>query len=199
MNKYGCLAMALGLAFCSPAFCQKEITVPMGPAIGVSMGQRSGDLSVGLDVTTPYLQFPNNPLYNGRYECAIRLSGDMRLKEGVQLGAAKDSIEPYYVARLGYVGGIRVTNFIRMYAEVGGMAVFPTAELSSSTNPHFGADGHFGGEVFLGKNNLNINTGIYFEIGEEVNGSGEARFDKLNNSPLMSTGPTACGGARLYL
>ena len=196
MNKHACLAMALGLAFCSPAFCQKEITVPMGPAIGVSMGQRSGDLSVGLDVTTPYLQFPT---YNGRSESAIRLSGDMRLKEGVPLGAAKDSIELYYVARLGYVGGIRVTNFIRMYAEVGGMAVFPTAELSSSTNPHFGAYGHFGGEVFLGKNILNKNTCIYFEIGEEANGSGEARFDKLNNSPLMGTGPTACGGVRYYL
>lgn len=49
-------AIVVGLTICVPAFSQ-EITNPKGLAFGVSVGQRAGDLSIGLDVTSPYFKF----------------------------------------------------------------------------------------------------------------------------------------------
>jgi hypothetical protein len=196
MNRFVIMMMAVSLTIYIPAICE-EIMVPKGPAIGFSMGQRAGDVSIGLDVTSPYFHFPIDP--NIRNESAFRISGDLRLKKGIPVGGTSDSMEPYYATRVGYVGGIRMNNCIRMFVEIGGMAVFPTNALANSTNPHFGAYGNLGGEFFLGKNLLTKNVGLYFEIGEEVSGSGKARFDKLAGSPLMCLGPTACAGVRYYL
>jgi hypothetical protein len=186
------LAMAIGMTICVPA-SSEEIVIPKGPALGISIGQRAGDFSVGLDVTSPFFIFKNRS--------AIRVGGDFRLKEGVLVGGTKSLMEPYFAARIGYVRGIPVNNCIRMFSEIGGMAVFPTNDLASSKNPHYGAYGHFGGEFVLDKNSnpFNKSAGIYFEIGGEVNGSGKARFDKLNGIPIMGTGATACAGVRYYL
>jgi hypothetical protein len=192
MSRHVLLAITVCLTVCAAALCE-EIVVPKGVSLGLSMGQRSGDVCTGIDVTTPYFFFHN--------QGAIRLGTDMRLMKGVLVGGTTEVMEPYYGTRIGYVRGIPVSNHIRMYGELGGMALFPTDDIASSTKPHFSAYGHFGGEVFLGakSNMFNKNGSIYMDIGDEVNGSGKARFDKLVGSPMMGTGPTACAGVRYYL
>jgi hypothetical protein len=186
------MAMAVGLTMCLPALCE-EIVVPKTTALGISMGERAGGGAIGVDVTTPYFLF--------RGQGAIRVGTDLRFKEGMPAGGTMALMEPYYGTLVGFVRGIPVNNFIRMYGELGGMAVFPTDDIATSLKPHFGVYGHFGGEVFLGKNSniFNRNASIYLDIGDEVNGSGKARFDKLAGSPMMGTGPTACAGIRYYM
>jgi hypothetical protein len=147
------------------AFCEEEITIPKGFALGVGMGQRAGDVSVDINVTSPYLHHKVGPMT--RYYNAFRISGDYRMKSATSIGGTTDSIMEYYVARIGIIGAIEVSNFIRMYADVGGESVFPTAELASSTDPCFGLYGSIGSEVFVGRNLVARNGSIFMEIGIE--------------------------------
>lgn len=196
MWKAGFIAMAISLSLSVSAFCEEEITSPRDFAFGFNLGQRAGDLSYGFNVTSPYIHLKIGP--NPRSWCAIRISGDVRIKNDIPIGGTIDSLMSYYAARIGYVGGVDVSNLIRMYCELGGVSVFPTTELASTTNPHFGMYGYIGSEVFVGRNLLTRNTGIFMEIGYDC-GFADNRFDKLANRPFMGWGTTACAGARFYL
>lgn len=195
MSKVVIMAMAVSLSLSLSAFCENEITIPRGFAVGFGLGQRAGDLSASLNITSPYMHFKLRP--NAKNCFAIRLSGDFRTKNEVPIGGTADSLMSYGAARIGCVGGVDVTNLIRMYTEVGGVSVFPTAELASSKNPCFGVYGYLGSEVFIGRNLISKNTSIFMEIGYE-SGFSEHRFDKLANRPYMEYGPTACAGGRFY-
>jgi hypothetical protein len=195
MNISVFMAMTVALSICFPAICQ-EIEVPQGFAFGLSGGQRAGDLSVGLDVTSPYFHYPWAKENKNTF--AIRAGGDMRLKKGVLLDGTRDTMMRYFTARISYVGGFPVSDYLRMYDEIGGMALFPPNDVATSTNPYFGAYGHYGTEVFIGKNAVTKKVSMYFEIGVEVN-SGKARLDKLVNSPMIGWGSSACFGGRFYL
>jgi hypothetical protein len=197
MWKIGFIALSVSLfALCLPAFCEEEITIPRSFALGFSLGQRAGDLSASFNVTSPYIHIKISP--NPRYWGAIRISGDSRIKSAIPAGGTIDSLMEYFAARIGCVGGSDVSNLIRMYCEFGGVSVFPTTELASTTNPHFGIYGYIGNEVFVGKNLFTKHTSIFMEIGYEC-GSADNRFDKLANRPFMVWGTTACAGGRFYL
>jgi hypothetical protein len=196
MWKVGIMAVVVPLSLCLSAFCEEEITIPRSFALGFSMGQQAGDVSASFNVTSPYIHIKISP--NPHAWCAIRLSGDSRIKSAIPIGGTTDSLWSYFAARIGYVGAVEVSNFMKMYSEIGGVSVFPTAELASSTKPRFGIYGYLGSEVFIGKNLLTKNTSIFMQIGYEGPFT-DHRFDKLVNSPIMGWGATACAGGRFYL
>jgi hypothetical protein len=195
MRKVVFMAMAISLSLSLSAFCENEITTPRSFSLGFGLGQRAGDLSASLNITSPYMHFKLHP--NDKNGFAIRVSGDFRTKNEVPIGGTADSLMSYCAARIGIIRGIDVSNLIRMYTEVGGVSVFPTAELASSKIPCFGVYGYLGSEVFIGRNLITKNTSIFMEIGYE-SGFSEHRFDKLANRPYMEFGPTACAGGRFY-
>lgn len=196
MWKVGIMAVAVPLFLCLSAFCEEEVTIPRGYAIGFGMGQQDGDVSIGLNVTSRYLHVKRSP--NPRSWCAFRLSGDYRTKTATPIGGTADSVFSYFSGRVGFVGSAEVFNMLRMYEEVGCVSVFPSAELASSKNPSFGLYGYIGSEVFVGKNLLTKNTSIFMEIGIEGFLT-EHRFDKLVNSPFVGWGATVRAGGRFYI
>ena len=196
MWKVGIMAVAVPLSLCISAFCEEEVTSPRGFAIGFGLGQQAGDMAINLNVTSPYMHIKISP--NPHNWCAIRINGDYLMKSANLTGETTDSLWSYFAARIGYVGAFEVSSFMKIYAEVGGVSVFPTAELASSTNPGFGSYGYLGSEVYYGKNLLTKNTSIFMEIGFESPFT-ENRFDKLANRPYIGWGATVRAGARLYL
>jgi hypothetical protein len=196
MWKAGIVALVIPLSLCLSAFCEEEITIPRGFALGFELGQQTGDIAINVNVTSPYIHIKKSP--NPHAWCAIRLSVDSRTISAIPTGGTTDSLWSYFAARIGYVGAVEVTNFMKMFVELGGVSVFPTAELASSTNLCFGYYEYIGSEVFIGKNLLTKNTSIFMEIGLE-GPLREFRFDKLAHRPYIGWGSTVRAGARFYL
>jgi hypothetical protein len=196
MWKAGFVTLAVSLSLCLSAFCEEEVTIPRGFAIGFGLGQQTGDMTININVTSPYLYIKKTP--NPHTWCAVRISGDCLTKSANLDGETTDSLWSYLAARIGYVGAFEVSSFMKVFAEVGGVSVFPTTALASSTNPCFGLYGYVGNEVFYGKNLFTKNTSVFMEIGYESPLT-ENRFDKLANRPYIGWGTTVRAGARLYL
>jgi hypothetical protein len=189
-------AMVALLLLSVSAFCEEKAKNHSSFSFGFSAGQRAGDVTESIILTSPYKKtriFPNR-----QTNYAIRLSGDLRYKNGIPDGKSMESLMVYYAARFGLVGTADIAKLLRLYEEFGCVSVFPTAELSSATKPRIGLYGYFGSEFLLGKNLLTRGTSTFMEIGLEGLYS-EHRFDKLANRPLMGWGPTASAGVRFYL
>jgi hypothetical protein len=196
MWKAGFVTLVVSLSLCLSAFCEEEITSPKGFALGFGLGQQAGDITINLNVTSPYMHIKRTP--NPNTWCAIRISGDCLTKSANLDGESTDSLWSYFAARIGYVVSFEVSSFMKIYTEVGGAYVFPPSELASSTNPCFSLYGYVGNEVFYGKNLFTKNTSMFMEIGYESPLT-ENRFDKLANRPYIGWGATVRAGARLYL
>jgi hypothetical protein len=125
----------------------------------------------------------------------VRASGDVLFKEGVLVGGTVDTRKPYLTARFGSVEAIIPNNLMRLYAEVGVLAVFPNNNIASSTDPSFGAYGHFGGEIFITSAK---HVSIFCEIGDELTFDA-AGADKFQGSPTLATGPSVASGVRFNL
>ena len=189
-------SMAALLLLSVSAFCEEEVKSHRSLSFGFSLVQRAGDVAESIILTSPYKHTRILPKRQTKY--AIRLSGDLRYKNGLPDGKSTESLMIYYAARLGFVGTADIAKQFRLYEEFGCVSVFPTAELSSSTKPRIGLYGYLGSEFLLGKNLLTRNTSLFMEIGLEGLYS-EHRFDKLTNRPLMGWGPTASAGVRFYV
>jgi len=165
----------------------QESANPDSLAIGASMGERGGAISAGIDLTTPYL------VLFGKLQGALRLGGDIQMLEGILVsGSGNATMESYFSIRLGIVVAASIIANIRVYDELGGIAVFPSSAMSSSTDPGFGFYSHIGTEFFISSRG-----GFFFEIGDVFNTGGAA--DKFEGSPFIDNGLTACAGVRLYL
>jgi hypothetical protein len=180
--------LAFGLIFSVVVFSQND-PIPNGLGLGYSIGERGGDWAVGINATSPYVQITKTFFWT------VRASGDVLLKEGVPVGDNVETRKPYFTARLGSVEAIVPNNFMRLYAEVGGLGVFPNSNVASSTNPSFGAYGHFGGEVFITSAK---HASIFCEIGDELTFNA-AGADKFQGSPTLATGPSVASGVRFNL
>ena len=193
MRKKIFAALTFGFVLCGASFCQ-EVVVPGGPGFGLSVGERGGDWTLGLDVTSPYIRI-KGALGDGFL--AFRAGGDVTLMEGIPLGNTTMAWEaPAYVtARLGLIGGGRWPNdYFRLYGEVGGVALFPTSAVALSLDPRFGLYANFGVEFFQDETKQHC---LFIEIGEQlVFGVGA---DNFIGSPSMGQGPTVTAGYRIYL
>jgi hypothetical protein len=196
MLKTGFVTLMISLSLCISAFCEEETAGPKGFSYGFGMGQQTSDVSISLNITSPYFHFNKKP--NPRSWCAIRVSGDYRIKSATPIGGTADSVMSYFDARIGFVKAEEVSKLIRMYEEFGCISIFPTTKLASSTVPRFGLYGYLGGEVFVGKNLMTKSTSIFMEIGVESTFT-EHRFDKITNRPLIGMGPTMRAGGRFYI
>ena len=125
---------------------------------------------------------------------AFRAAGDLLSKEGIPLRGTVDTWNSYYAARLGLVIARVPNDFMRLYGELGGLAIFPTTDVASSTTPSYGMYVNFGGEFFLEKSK---HASLFLEIGDEFTFS-DIGADKFQGSPTMGTGPSASAGVRYH-
>jgi hypothetical protein len=187
------VALAFALVLCCAALGQ-DVAIPIGPGLGVTVGEPGGDWTVGLDLTSPYLRIPT---VMGSGFLAFRAGADVALKQGIPLGGTTESWQgpAYYAVRAGLLGGgAWPNNYFRLYGEVGGVAVFPTSSVASSLIPRFGFYGKFGVEFFQDEKKQHC---LFIEVGEQlVFGAGA---DNLVGAPSMGHGPTVTAGYRIYL
>lgn len=182
------LAVAVGMTFIVTAFSQ-EVTIPKGVEIGVSIGERAGVWGETLDLTSPYF-----PLFNGAF-AAIKLGGDAYVLGGLSTSGSSETWGAYYAARLGFVVARALSQNLALYSNLGGLMLFPTSDVSSSTDPQYGFFVSVGFEFFPLKNRL---TGAFFEVGDQTTFS-PIGADKIQGSPLIGTGPIISTGARFHL
>lgn len=151
-------------------------------SIGYSVGTNSGDYSLNINITTPFM-------FN---VFAIRLNWYVCFNEFIN----KDynSWFPYYALKVGFIGSSQIiNNYLRFYGE-GGLAVVFTNDEVSSKKINYGGYGLFGFEFFL-----SYNLSYYIEIG----GNGlSVKADNLINSPdfnrIYFNGFLCFAGLRYY-
>jgi len=78
MWKFGFVTLLISLSLGSSAFCEEQTAGPKKFAYGFGMGQQAGDVSISLNVTSPYFSLSKKPC--PRSWSAIRISGDYRVK-----------------------------------------------------------------------------------------------------------------------
>jgi hypothetical protein len=173
------LAAALVAAACC---AWGQDSKPFGAGLGFSVGGRGGDLSLGLEATSPFL-------LGGR--AALRAAGEVLLMEGVLKGESAAAVEDYYIGRLGIAVGSNRSALTRLYGEFDGLVLLATEHLAGSAAPRYGISGVFGFELGLGE----AVPGCYFvEMGSTSTFGASA--DRLLGEPLIAQGFSARAGFR---
>jgi hypothetical protein len=149
-----------------------------GLGLGFSVGDRHGDLSLGLEMESPSLV---------QGHMGFRLAAEWLLVEGSKAGST--TMHPYYLARLGLVINASNTPLQRLYGEFGALVI--QAPGLATLDPCLGIYGLFGFDFRFGPGS----PGSYFiELGSS--GSFGAVDSGLDNSPTLATGFSARAGFR---
>jgi len=175
--------------FCSlAAFCQED-QVFTGPDFGLSIGERGGTWAETVSVTSPYIHW-----VKGSY-AALRASGDVYVIGGLPVGGAAATWGSYWTARLGAVVKKQMNVNIQGYGNVGGLVLFPTSDVASSTIPGYGLYVDLGVDFFPWAYKF---ESLFIEVGDECTFT-PIGADKFVSAPLMGTGPNVSAGFRVHL
>ena len=151
------LSLFLGFSLCTVAFCQ-ETQVFTGPDFGLSIGERGGAWAETVSVTSPYFHW-----LRGTY-AAFRAAGDVYVIGGLPVGGTVATWGGYWTTRLGIVVKKQMTMNLQGYGDVGGLVLFPTSDVSSSTVPDYGIYVNLGIDFFPWVYKF---ESLFIEIGDE--------------------------------
>lgn len=152
-------------------------------ALGISVGERGGDFSLGLEVASP--TFLNDFL-------GLRAGAEALWKEAVPVGETEEDWRPYSLYRLGVQATGADLEVIRLYGELGGVALLPPE--GSVGDVKFGVYGLWGFEFFWSPQS----RGCYFvELGST--GTFGAADEGSIAEPFLANGFAARAGLRVRL
>lgn len=158
-----------------------------GFSMGMQLNQYHRDFGIGAQITSPFFA---KDLF------AFRLKGNYQFFEHIDSDTASSSFgemtwTPYSNITFGLVinGGL-MKNVVKLYAESGLIAVFPSNAFSSQSS-EIGGYGVFGFEFFMDQANS-----YFIDIGGIGTG---ASADKIATNPIYSNGFLISAGYRLTL
>jgi hypothetical protein len=153
------------------------------PAFGVSVGERAGDFSLGLEAASP--TFLEGFL-------GLRAGAEVLWKEAVSRDETEAEWRPYSLYRLGVQATGADLKDIRLYGEFGGAALIPPEESIGETR--FGIYGVWGFEFFI----PDFQRLCYFiELG--ATGTFGAADEGAIGEPYLANGFSARAGLRVRI
>jgi hypothetical protein len=152
-------------------------------AFGFSVGERAGDFSLGLEAASP-------TVLNGFL--GLRAGAEILWKEAVAIGDTTEDWRPYPLYRLGVQATGGELKDMRLYGELGGVAIVPPDETFGELR--FGIYGIWGFEFFI----PDFQRLCYFI---ELGGTGTfgAADELAIGEPLLANGFAARAGLRIRL
>jgi hypothetical protein len=168
-------------------WCQVTQTAT-GPELGLSVGQRGGDSSVSIDLTSPYLK-----LLDGYV--ALRAAGDGYITGGQLASSSTASYDSYFSTRLGIVAKKAISDNIDIFSEIGALLLFPNRKISTSTDSRWGFYGDVGLDFYTDaskKLSWFIDAGYQLTIDPLL-------ADKYTGAQLLGSGATVSAGCKFHL
>lgn len=165
-----------------------EAQVQGGIAIDSSLGMRGGSMAESLSITSPYLSLGNRLI-------AIKLSGDASLAIGQAPGSSEILKSAFWSTRLGFTSKKEINDYIATSFDMGGVLLFPDAEISTSDLLHFGVYADISVDFFLDstkKKSIYFSAGYQYLIDPLI-------ADRYTGNDLLGTGASVSAGIRFRL
>jgi hypothetical protein len=161
-----------------------------GNIIGIedSLGMRGGSMAQTLSIVSPYIKLGNGLI-------AIKASGDASMAIGQEIGSGEILYSPFWSTRLGFTLKREINDYISASFDMGGVLVFPNAEISTSESLHYGAYADIGVDFYLDsgkKKSIYLSAGYQCLVDPLV-------ADKYTGNDILGTGADVSAGIRFRL